>query len=184
MKRIVKILCGLLAVLAVALCVGILLTVIGWPVREVRMQEWVGLIRRFPFVLLTIAAALIIGALGVFALYGLFSEHLERPTASTIEKNALGEISVAHDALETIANRIVNRHDEIKSGKTKIITIGDRVKIAVRVVTSPEVSLLTVTHALQEEIAVRVREICGVSVGTVDVTVDQTDEPPKPSRIN
>ena len=184
MKRTVKILSGLLAVLAVALCVVILLAVIGWPVSEPRMQELLTSVRRLPTVLLTLLAACGIGALGVFTLYGLFSDHIMRPTSASIAQSALGSAQISFDALTDIANATVRMHHDVKSSKTKVTAIGDQVKIAIRVVTSPTVSLLELTHTLQDDVASRIQEICGVSVGRVDVTVDQTDEPEKPSRIH
>ena len=184
MKRTVKILCGLLAVLAVALAVCVLLVVIGWPVREARMTEILASIRRFPAALLTILAGLLLGALGVFALYGLFTEHFQKPTSATIDRNALGETSVSFAALADLANQTVRSHEEVKNSKTRVRASGDKVKIAVNVTTSPAVSLLTFTHMLQDEIASRILAVCGVPIGSVDVTVDQTDESEKPSRIN
>ncbi len=184
MKRTVKILSGLLAVLAVALAVCILLFVIGWPVAETRMQELLVSFRRLPTALLFVLAALLLGALGVLTLYGLFAEHYERRTSAAIERNALGETSVAYTALADLANQVVRRHAEVKNCRSKVKTIGDRVKIEVRVTTSPAVSLLALTHALQEEIAAQILAVCGVTIGSVDVTVDQTDEPEKPSRVN
>lgn len=183
MNRAVKILSGVLAVLAIALCVGILLTVIGWPVGEPRMQELLLKIRRFPTVFLTLAVAFVIGAIGVFLLYELFAEHFTRKTAATIERNALGETGISFSALEHLVNSVVQKHADVRSSKTKITAIGDSVKITVRAVTSPTTSLLAMTHALQDEIAARIQAICGISVGKVDITIDQTEEPDTRSRI-
>ena len=179
MKRTVKILCGLLAALAVALSVCVLLIVIGWSVREVRMIEILAAIRRFPTALMSILAALLLGALGVFALYGLFSEHFMRRTSATIERNALGETSVSFTALADLANQIVRSHGEVKNSKTKVTANGNKIKIEVRVTTAPTISLLEFTHILQDQIAARILTVCGVPIGIVDVTVDQTDEPEK-----
>lgn len=183
MKRTVKILSGLLAVLAVALCVVILLAVIGWPVSEPRMQELLQKMRRLPAVLLTIAAAAAIGAVGVFALYGLFTEHIMRRTSATIDRNALGETSISFGALERLANTAALKHAEVRTSKTKVTAIGDSIRIAIRVVASPTVSLLELTHALQNETASYIRDVCGVSIGKIDVTVDQTEESDAHSRI-
>lgn len=184
MKRTVKILSGLLAVLAVALAVCLLLFVIGWPVAETRAQELLLLFRRLPTALLTVLAALLLGALGVFTLYGLFTEHFERRTAAAIERNALGETSIAYPALAELANRAACRHAEVRNSRTKVKAIGDKIKLEVRVTASPAVSLLELTRTLQNEIAASVLAVCGVAIGSVDVTVDQTDEPEKPSRVN
>ncbi len=184
MKRTVKILSGLLAVLAVALAVCVLLYVIGWPVSETRLIALFTSFRRLPAALLTVFAALLSGALGVFTLYGLFAQHYERRTAASIERNALGETSVAFSALAELANQVVRRHPKVKNSKARVKAIGDMVKIEVRVTTSPANSLLELTRTLQNEIAAHILSVCGVAIGSVDVTVDQTDEPEKPSRVN
>jgi hypothetical protein len=49
----------------------------------------------------------------------------------------------------------------------------------VRVVTAPTVSLLEMTHTLQDEIDAAILSFCGTKVGRVDVTVDQAEIPPK-----
>ena len=184
MKRTVKILCGVLAVLAVALSVMILLTVIGWPVNEPRMQELLHSIRRFPTVLLTIAAAIAIGTIGVFSLYGVFTEHMLRPTSAAIERIASGETSISFTALETLSSAVARKQPDVASCKTKVTAIGDSVRIAVHVVASPTVSLLELSHALQNDITSYIRDVCGVSVGKVDITIDQTDLPDRQSRVN
>ena len=67
----------------------------------------------------------------------------------------------------------------VKSCKTKVRAVGNDVKIEVRVVTAPTVSLLEMTHTLQDEIDAAILSFCGTKVGRVDVTVDQAEIPPK-----
>ena len=177
MKRWVGILSGLLAAAACALGFWILLVVIGWPVGEARLAEWLTGARRMPNALLLIAAALAIGAVGVLVLYGLFSARFAKRTSATIERSALGETSVSFAALEALSNRTAKANGDVRSCRTKVSAIGDDIRIEVRVVTAPTVSLLEITHSLQDAIAACIREVCGVAVGRIDVTVDQTDEP-------
>ena len=183
MKRWVGILSGLLAAAACALCFAVLLVVIGWPVGEARMLEWLTAVRRMPNALFAVLAALAIGAAGVFALYGLFSARFQKRTSAPIERTALGETSVSFEALAALSDRTVKKRNDVKSCKTKVTAIGDDIRISVRVVTTPTVSLLVLTHALQDEIAACIRDVCGVPIGRVDVTVDQTDERETDKRV-
>lgn len=176
MKRWVGILSGLLAALSCALGFAALLVVIGWPVGEARMTAWLTGARRMPQGLLLILAALLLVALGVFVLYGLFSQRFSRPTAAQIDTSPLGGTYVSFEALAALAERTVKKRSDVKSCKTKVTAIGGDIRIAVRVVTAPTVSLLTMTHALQDEIAACIRDVCGVPIGRIDVTVDQTEE--------
>ena len=75
-------------------------------------------------------------------------------------------------------SRSVPQRAEAKSKAVKQKS-GNDVKIEVRVVTAPTVSLLEMTHTLQDEIDAAILSFCGTKVGRVDVTVDQAEIPPK-----
>ncbi|MBR0507577.1 MAG: alkaline shock response membrane anchor protein AmaP [Clostridia bacterium] len=175
MKQAVRILSGFLAFLSVVCGVCLLLTAIGWPVSTERMQEILVGIRQFPSVLLLILCAIVLCAIGAFVLYGLVFARMNRRTSALIEKNALGETAVSFAALAQTADRVARSHQDVKSCKAKAYAIGNSVKIDVRVITAPTVSLLEMTHALQDTIAAAVKDLCGTEIGAVDVTVDQTE---------
>lgn len=181
MKRAVRILTGGLAFLSVLFAVCLLLAAIGWPVSAERMQELVAELRRMPAVLIILIAAFVLGGIGVFVMYGLISERMHRRTTALLEKTALGETAVSFPTLAQIAERVVKARSDVSSCKTKVYAIGNDIKIDVRVVTSPTVSLVELTRALQESINASVTEICGTAVGDVNVTVDQAEIPPKKS---
>lgn len=175
MKQAVRILSGFLAFLSVVCGVCLILTVIGWPVPPARMQELIGDLRHFPSALLVILAAIVLCAIGTLVLYGLIFARLSRRTSALIEKNALGETAVSFSALAQTAERVARSHRDVKSCRTKAYAIGSSVKIDVRVITAPTVSLLEITHALQDTIAAALKDLCGTEIGSVDVTVDQTE---------
>ena len=183
MKRWVGILSGLLAALSCALGTALLLYVIGWPVREAQMHAWLSTMRTMPYALLTVFFALLLGALGVLTLYGLFSARFEKRTSAPIQRNALGETSIAFTALAQLCEHTAQRQKGVRSCRTKIRTVGDEVWIAVHVITAPSESLLALTHALQEAIAAQIEATVGTKVGRIDVTVDQTDEPIQTGRV-
>lgn len=175
MKRAVRFLSGTLAFLSVLFAVCLLLAEIGWPVSPERMQELVLELRRMPAVLIILLLALVIGGIGVFVLYGLISERTHRRTTALLEKTALGETSVSFPTLAQIAERVVKGRSDVSSCKTKVYAVGNDIKIDVRVVTSPTVSLVELTRVLQAAISTAVSEICGTAVGDVNVTVDQAE---------
>ena len=181
MKRSVRILSGVIAFLAVLFGVCMLLTLIGWPVSPERLQELIDGSRRMPTVLFAVLSALLICAGGVFVLYGLIKGRLNRRTSALLEKTALGETAVSFASLAQIAEQTVIRRPDVGSCKIKVYAIGSSVRIDVRVVTSPTSSLLELTHTLQDEIAASIAQFCGTPIGTVDVTVDQTDAPRRKS---
>ena len=183
MKRWVGLLSGLLAAAACALGTALLLFVIGWPVREAQMHDWLTQMRTFPAALILVLAAVLIGAAGVLTLYGLFSAHFTRRTSAPIERNELGETAIDFAAVQALCERTAGRRSGVKSCKCKVTAIGEQIFIAVHVVTAPTESLLRLTHALQEEIAQTLHDVCGVSLGKIDVTVDQTDEPETELRV-
>ena len=179
MKRAVGILSGVLAFAAVLLGIVLLLAAIGWPITTDGLQEMIAGSHRMPAVLLLVLIALICIALGVIILYGMIGNRLKRRTTALLEKNALGETAVSFAALSQIVDRTLKNRKDVKSSKTRVFAIGSSVRIEVRAVTSPTVSLLELTHSLQDEIRAAIVALCGVSIGSIDVTVDQAELPPK-----
>ena len=179
MKQVVRILSLILAFLTVLFACCLILTVIGWPVSAERMQELVLKMRQMPTVLIMLLLAVALGVIGVFVLYGLIGERMQRRTSALLEKNDFGETAVSFQTLQQIAEKAVKSRNDVSACKTKVYAIGNAVKIDVRVVTAPTVSLVELTRTLQNMIRSSIAEICGTSVGDVDVTVDQADLQPK-----
>lgn len=181
MKRAVGILSGILAFLSIVFGTSLLLLAIGWPVSSERMQELIQSARQMPALLLLILSALICMAVGVFVLYGMIGKHLGRRTSALLEKNTLGETAVSFAALAQIADCTLKKRNDVNSFKTKVYAVGNSVRIDVRAVTAPTASLVETTHALQNEIHAVILQTCGTEVGSVNVTIDQTDLPSKRS---
>ncbi len=179
MKRTVGILSGILAFAAVVSGVILLLAAIGWPITTEGLQTMIAGSRRMPAVLFLILFALVCIAIGVIVLYGMIWNRLNRRTTALLEKNALGETAVSFAALSQIVDRTLKNRTDVKRSKTRVYAIGSSVRIEVRAVTSPTVSLLELTHSLQDEIHAAIVALCGVSIGSIDVTVDQAELPPK-----
>ena len=165
--------------MSIVAAVCLLLMVIGWPVSAQRMQELASELHKMPTVLIIVIAALVLWGIGIIVLYGMIKERLHRRTAALLEKNEIGEAAVSFSALELIVQRAVKAGSDVVSCNTKVYAIGSNVKIDVRAVIAPTVSLVELTRALQELIRNAIKEACGVSVGEVDVTVDQAEIPPK-----
>ena len=175
MKKTVKILSGVFAFLTVVFGICVLLLLIGWPVSPEHLQEMILNMRRMPAVLIVIGAALILSAGGVFVLYGLIRERVNRRTSALLEQNSLGETAVSFDSLAQIAERVVKGRKEVSSCKTKVYAIGSSIRIDVRVAAAPTASLVEMTRSLQNEISAMIETVCGTPIGLVDVTIDQTD---------
>ena len=179
MKRTVGILSGILAFAAVAFGVILLLVAIGWPITTEGLQNMIANSRRMPAVLFLVLIAFVCIAFGVIILYGMIGNRLNRRTTALLEKNALGETAVSFAALSQIVESTLKNRKDVKSSRTKVYAIGSSIRIEVRAVTSPTVSLLELTHSLQDEIHAAIVALCGVSIGSIDVTVDQAELPPK-----
>ena len=95
-----------------------------------------------------------------------------------LEKNPLGEIYVSFSVLAQIAERAVTGRSEVNESKTRVRAIGNSVRIDVRAVTLPTVSLPEITHALEDEINASILAACGTMIGKTDVTIDQTYSKP------
>ena len=179
MKRTIAVLSGVLAFSAIVFGTGMLLFVIGWPISQERMQTLIAAARQMPTALFLILGALICTAIGVIVLYGMIWKHWNRRTSALLEKNTFGETSVSFTALKEIAESALKNRDDVKNVRIKVYAVGNSVRIGARAITSPTASLYEITHSLQEEINTTIRSICGVEIGSIDVTVDQAEIPPK-----
>ena len=179
MKRTVGILTGVLAFLAIVFGVSMLLAAIGWPLSTERLQTLIAQSRQIPAMLFLVLSALICMTIGIVILYGMIGNHFNRRTSALLEKNALGETQVSFATLAQIAERALKNRNDVKNFKTKVYAVGNSIRIDVRAVTAPTVSLLELTHTLQDEISAAIFQICGTEIGSVNVTVDQADLPPK-----
>ena len=179
MKRTVGILSGVLAFAAILFGIVLLLVAIGWPITTDGLQMMIAGSHQMPSVLIPVLIALACIAIGVIVLYGMIVNRRNRRTAALLEKNTLGETAVSYTALSQIVDRTLKNRIDVKSFKTKVYAIGSSVRIDVRAVTSPTVSLLELTHSLQNEIHAAIAALCGMPIGSIDVTVDQAELPPK-----
>ena len=179
MKRAVGILSGILAGAAILLGIVLFLTAIGWPITTEGLQEMIMGSRRMPAVLFLVLFAFVCIAVGVLVLYGMIGNHINRRTSALLEKNAFGETAVSFTALSQIVDRTLKNRKDVKNIKTRVYAIGNSIRIDVRAVTSPTVSLLELTHSLQEEIHASILALCGTPIGSIDVTIDQAELPPK-----
>jgi uncharacterized alkaline shock family protein YloU len=175
MKRTVWVLTGILAFSSIVFGACLLLLAIGWPVTPERFQVLAVEARRMPAVLILIFTALICMAIGIVILYGMIWNRMNRRTNVLLEKTALGETAVSFTALNEIVERTLKNRKDVKNGKVKVHAIGSSIRIEVHAVTAPTVSLYEITHSLQDEIHAAIQSICGVSIGTIDVTVDQAE---------
>ncbi len=104
---------------------------------------------------------------------------MSRKATALLEKTALGETSVSLEVLGQIAENAVKSNSEVYSCKTKVYTVGNTVRIDVRAVTAAAVSLVEITHVLEDAAKEAILAQCGIPIGIVDITVDQTDAPSK-----
>ena len=99
--------------------------------------------------------------------------------ATVLDRTALGETAISFSALGQLAERAGMRQTGVRSCRARAYAVGDGVWIDVHAETPPELSLVGITHALENAIAAELLQICGSTVGTVYVTVDQPEESPK-----
>ncbi len=98
---------------------------------------------------------------------------------AVLSRTALGETAISFSALGQLAERAAMRQKGVRACKARAYAVGSGVWIDVHAETPPELSLVEITHALENAIAAELLQICGATVGTVYVTVDQPEKTPK-----
>ncbi len=98
---------------------------------------------------------------------------------AVLNRTALGETAISFAALGQLAEQTARRQKGVLSCRTRAYAVGSSVWIDVHAQTPPELSLIEITHTLEKAIAEELLRICGSTVGTVYVTVEQPEQAPK-----
>ena len=107
----------------------------------------------------------------------MIRELFHKKTA-VLDRTALGETAVSFYALGQLAERVAMSKKGVLSCKSRVYAVGNSVWIDVHAVTPPALSLIEITHTLENAIAAEFLAICGSTVGVIYVTVDQPEETP------
>ncbi len=120
----------------------------------------------------------IIGSVIVFFLFlslKFFLQALSRPASperALVKETKIGQISVSLNALENMSYRVANQVKGVQDIKPKVAYYPEGIKVLIKVVLSPDVSVPEVTDEIQAKVKNYIFEHVGINVAVVKILVE------------
>ncbi|HWI54386.1 MAG TPA: alkaline shock response membrane anchor protein AmaP [Desulfobacteria bacterium] len=120
----------------------------------------------------------IIAGLIVFFLFlslKFFLQALSRaaiPERALVKETEMGQISVSLDALENMCFRVANQVKGVKDVKPKVAWYPEGIKVLLKIVLTPDVSVPEVTDEIQSMVKRHISENVGINVAVVKILVE------------
>ena len=89
-----------------------------------------------------------------------------------LAESAMGQVRVSLVAIQNLVDKVVGQISGVREVKSRIVPVPQGVGIQVRVAVTPDVSVPSLSVAIQRLVAERVLEVAGISVSSVRVLVD------------
>lgn len=121
---------------------------------------------------------IIIGSLIVFYLLLSLKFFLQALSKSVVLERALvketemGQISVSLEALENMVYRVANGIKGVRDVRPKVVYYPDGIKILIKIVIAPDISVPGVTDEIQSKVKTYISEHVGINVSVVKIIVD------------
>ncbi|HHV78947.1 MAG TPA: alkaline shock response membrane anchor protein AmaP [Firmicutes bacterium] len=91
---------------------------------------------------------------------------------TVVHETPLGEVRVALEAIEGLVKRVVRQVDGVRDVRGYVSTNAGVVNVDLYVAVSPETSIPTTSEEIQTTVKNQVRNVVGVNVGTVRVSIE------------
>ena len=173
--RALILLCALLALLGGAGCVAVVL-------KRVSITPLIEVLTRLSLLSFRARVALIVAAV-VLVLLGLLLIGITLPSRKkrssnfAIQQNENGMVRISLKALESLVQRCLNQHAELKVITSSLFSDEETIRVDVHIVLQSDISMPLAISALQKQIKRYLEACSGVTVEEVRVFVDGTTPP-------
>lgn len=183
--RILLFLCALCA-LCGALAIAALLTgVIGVAGIVEYINLYAPLLSDMKGKVIMIAAAAVLVILAVMLLSAIFPSRKKRSSTFAIQRNENGTVRISLKALETLVQKCLNQHAELKVVTSSLFSDEESVRVDVHINMQTDISMPLAISALQKQIKKYLEACSGVVIqevrifveGTMPASADTADSP-------
>lgn len=123
-----------------------------------------------------VLGGLILLAFGVFCL-SLPHRMKQGRSDFVVQKTQSGEMRISLQAIESIIQKSLSQHEEVKLQKLQVINTRTGVEINANTSVAGNVNLPLAVNAIQKHIRQQLLATSGIEVKEIRVTVDRTDSP-------
>ena len=170
--RILILLCALVALGCAAGVVALLVGQISFDM----ITGWIASVDMSRFVVKAamagIAALFVLLFLLLFAM--ILPSRKKRSSNYAIQRNENGMVRISLKALETLVNKCLNQHAELKVVTSSLYSDEESIRVDVHISLQSDISMPLASSALQKQIKIYLEACSGVMVQEVRVFVDST----------
>ena len=170
--RILILLCALVALGCAAGVVALLVGKISFDM----VTDWIAAVDMSKFVvkaaMVGIAALFVLLFLLLFAM--ILPSRKKRSSNYAIQRNENGMVRISLKALETLVNKCLNQHAELKVVTSSLYSDEESIRVDVHISLQSDISMPLAISALQKQIKKYLEACSGVMVQEVRVFVDST----------
>ena len=121
-----------------------------------------------------IAAAVVLILLGLLLLAAILPARRKRSSNFAIQRNENGMVRISLKALETLVQKCLNQHAELKVVTSSLFSDEETIRVDVHISLQSDISMPLAISALQKQIKKYLEACSGVMVSEVRVFVDGT----------
>ena len=172
--RILLLLCALCALCGAAAIIALLTGVIGVEGITAFITEHAVWLEDMKGKLVLIAAAAVLAVLGLMLLSAIFPAKKKRSSTFAIQRNENGMVRISLKALETLVQKCLNQHAELKVVTSSLFSDEESVRVDVHINMQTDISMPLAISALQKQIKKYLEACSGVVIQEVRIFVDGT----------
>jgi len=91
---------------------------------------------------------------------------------AVVDENVLGQVRIALPAIEGLVGKVVAEVPGIREVKPRVVADGERIAMRLKITVTPDVHIPDLAKQVQELVQVRVREVTGIGINNVWVSVE------------
>ena len=183
--RILLFLCAVCALCGAAAIAALLLGVIGAEGIVAYINQYAPLMDGMKGKVIMIAAAAVLVILAVMLLSAIFPSRKKRSSTFAIQRNENGTVRISLKALETLVQKCLNQHVELKVVSSSLFSDEESVRVDVHINMQTDISMPLAISALQKQIKKYLEACSGVVIqevrifveGTMPATAETADSP-------
>ena len=183
--RILLLVCALCAVCGAGVIIALLYGVVSVAEITAYMNEYGVLLSGMKGKLIMIAAAAVLAIFGLMLISAIFPSRKKRSSTFAIQRNENGTVKISLKALETLVQKCLNQHAELKVVTSSLFSDEESVRVDVHINMQTDISMPLAISALQKQIKKYLEACSGVVVkevrifveGTMPATAETADSP-------
>ena len=172
--RILMLLCALCALCGTAAIVALLVGVISIDMISAWLGQFAALMPDLKVKIIMIAAAVLFALIALMLLSAILPAKKKRSSTFAIQRNENGMVRISLKALETLVQKCMNQHAELKVVTSSLYSDEESVRVDVHINMQTDISMPLAISALQKQIKKYLEACSGVVIQEVRIFVEGT----------